>query len=238
VKNTDDDLRELRRLLRAPAERDFPSGRMREREEHLLRSLRELSGQGKRAGLARADRRWAVAGGGVAAVLLGAAVFALAPTATAAYTVTTRGDGTVSVVVNNVGEPTEANEALRRAGVRATVMLPEPATECPAADRPDVTVLSFGSGKVRLDMVRAPEMATIVESTSHANEVLIHPNAIPAGQILLLVPVVAPGGPILQIAVSPAPGPRCMVDLTWWDGPIVTTRDPSEPGPTVSRSFR
>lgn len=41
----DGDVRELRRLLAVPAERDFPEGRRVQREEHLMRSLRTLAGQ-------------------------------------------------------------------------------------------------------------------------------------------------------------------------------------------------
>ncbi|MFF3373103.1 hypothetical protein ACFYXF_09085 [Streptomyces sp. NPDC002680] len=41
----DGDVRELRRLLAVPAERDFPEGRQVQREEHLMRGLRTLAGQ-------------------------------------------------------------------------------------------------------------------------------------------------------------------------------------------------
>lgn len=72
----DGDVRELRRLLAVPAERDFPDGRQVQREEHLMRSLRTLAGQRTAGRGRRVGQRLAM---GLAAAAIAAGVTVAMP---------------------------------------------------------------------------------------------------------------------------------------------------------------
>jgi len=72
----DGDVRELRRLLAVPAERDFPEGRRVQREEHLMRSWRTMAGQRTDGRGRRVGQRLAM---GLAAAAIAAGVTVAMP---------------------------------------------------------------------------------------------------------------------------------------------------------------
>ncbi|MGW3648894.1 hypothetical protein [Streptomyces sp. NPDC000878] len=72
----DGDVRELRRLLAVPAERDFPDGRRIQREEHLMRSWRTMAGQRTGGRGRRVGQRLAM---GLAAAAIAAGVTVAMP---------------------------------------------------------------------------------------------------------------------------------------------------------------
>ncbi|WP_155251597.1 hypothetical protein [Salinispora cortesiana] len=235
MKDTDADLRELRRMLAVPDERDFPPGRMRQREEHMMNSVTGMShGPGNRRRGTR-TRRWVLAGTGLAAVA-GAAMMLLNPSSEPAYAVTSNSDGTVTITVNNIGDPADANRKLQKAGVPAIVMLPKAATNCPERDRAGVTVVSFKQSNFATDLVKAPDFLEVVGSTSRDNEVRIRPNEIPMDQIVIVSPIPSKAGPMIQVSVAPKPGPKCVISSvdSWYSPPAPSLSGTARPAPSVS----
>jgi hypothetical protein len=159
----------------------------------------------------RRIRRLALAGAVVAAVAV-TAVAAVVPMpwshgqmSSAAYAVTKNADGTVGVTVrwNQLRDPGALNAQLRRAGVRAAVMLYSAPGQCrtPVLSDPAYSTL-------RLDMRQHPELAndphalaaylrSLTPWIDHPQQsgepedvsvFTIHPDAIPSGDQLLILP--------------------------------------------------
>jgi hypothetical protein len=123
----------------------------------------------------------------------------------AAYAVTKHADGTVGVTIhwNQLRHPDALNARLRRAGVRAAVMLYSAPGQCrtPVRTDPAYTIM-------RLDLRQHPELANNpralaaylrsqtpwldrAEQPGNATDVsvlTIHPDAIPRGDQLLILP--------------------------------------------------
>lgn len=118
---------------------------------------------------------------------------------------------------------------LRKKGVRASVLLPQSDTACPAAERAGVTPISWQNGSFSTDLVAAPDYVQVIATNGVANKVRVKPSLIPAGQRIIIAPVVSPAGPMIQISIAPEPGPRCVVDISaaWFS---------SQPSPSVSRT--
>jgi hypothetical protein len=178
-----------------------------------MNSLQGTPGQTKRGRLAGPARRWALAAGTLAAAA-GVAAAVLTPSQTPAYAVTPNGDGTVTIVVNDIADPAGANRILRKAGVRATVMLPKAPSDCPASDRRGVTFVSFQQDSHVLQVGHHPDFLVVADTTSHGNRVRIRPGTIPTDQLVIITPVQGPDGPTIQVSVSPQPGPTCVIDFT------------------------
>jgi hypothetical protein len=239
MKDTDADVRDLRRMLAVPDERDFPPGQMRQREEHMVDSLTEMSQKAESRRRRTLARRWVLAGTGLAAVA-GVAAIVLAPSSEPAYAVTANSDGTVTITVNNIGDPADANRELKKAGVQASVMLPKAAGDCPERDRAGVTVVSFQQSNFATDLVKAPQYLEVVDSTSRNNEVRIRPNAIPEGKLVIVSPIPSPGGPMIQVAVAPESGTKCIVSFvdSWYSNPASVTPTPVGPAPSETEGPR
>lgn len=130
---------------------------------------------------------------------------ALATTATdsgnPAYAVTSHNDGTVTVTVNWLGDPADANRALADAGVRAKVILPTTSDNCPGAEE-------FRSGPHGPQNVNASSMADVF-----GNQVTIRPDLIPADTVFVLSAAQIPDESNLMVFVDvyPDPGPACLI---------------------------
>jgi hypothetical protein len=131
------------------------------------------------------------------------AALAIMQMAAPAYAVTSNQDGSLTVTINNIGDPGEANKILRDAGVRAVVLVPKSAEDCPVEDRTPAATDSV-LGAVEFDRAAGPNV----------NKILIHPDKIPAGTVLALSAVTYPHGPGFSIGMYPEPGPKCVVALS------------------------
>ncbi|UUU25686.1 hypothetical protein [Streptomyces sp. DSM 40750] len=124
----DGDVRELRRLLAVPAERDLPAGRRIQREEHLMRSWRTMDkeGTGGREHGRRVRRRFAW-GLAAASIVAGVAVAVPGGTETPAYAVEKNPDGTLTISIRDLdwwGDPQHFERLareIRAAGFTAIV---------------------------------------------------------------------------------------------------------------------
>jgi hypothetical protein len=210
VTETDADLRELRKMLSTPAERDFPPGRLRQREEHLMNSLLKMSRRknGQRP-LAEAHnqptastqtrarpawRRPALIAAASALLIMAsfAALGALRPAP--AYAVTSNPDGTVTFTVHDLVDPSAATRDLHRAGLNATVLnAGEPGT-CPG---------STPHGHL-VDGLILPGNAT-------GETITVRPDHVPAGETLLLTVARQRGGDGVAIGTTlvAQPAPTC-----------------------------
>lgn len=117
-------------------------------------------------------------------------------------------DGTVTVIFNHIADPDRVNRALRDAGVRAIVLLPQPADSCPTEDRgTPVPVGLYQAWSIQNALVRHGE--------DKVNVARLRPDQIPAGTVLVLVPMDrgprGEAGPYLRIDQYQEPGPRCVV---------------------------
>ncbi|MBB5867153.1 hypothetical protein F4553_000532 [Allocatelliglobosispora scoriae] len=232
MKDTDADVRWLRQLLAMPSERELPSGRQRRREEHLMESLQEMTGTQTRSRRAVAVRRWALVGGAVAvaaAAVVFVATAVLGPAPTPAYAVSTDDDGSVTITVNHAGDPADANEQLRQAAVRATVILPSAESACPAGDRQGVTIISFHRSGFATQLVPAPDYLEVIQESGQASRVRIRPGDIPAGQLLIITPVESSAGMVIQVGSSDLSGPSCIISFaeTWGGSVPVPSSSPS-----------
>lgn len=130
--------------------------------------------------------------------------------ATPAYAMATEPDGTVSITLNRLGDPSSVNQRLRDAGIRATIMLRSAASDCPAGKR--------GTE------YRGPGISRI-EFTAR-NVARLRPADIPAGAIMVIVPLSsANGGFIFNAGTYLLPGPGCVVV------PLAETAAPADAPP-------
>ncbi len=189
-----------------------------ETDPQALVVLAQILSSADDRGLARPDRsrrrirRLVVAGAAIAAV----AVTALAGVIPlpwshgrafmAAYAVTRNADGTVDVTVrwNQLHDPSALNVQLRRAGVRAAVMLYSAPGQCRATVALDPAYSTF-----HVDLRQHPELANDrrrflaylrslepwidydrqrTSDPNHFSVFTIHPDAIPSGDQLLVLP--------------------------------------------------
>jgi hypothetical protein len=150
--------------------------------------------------------RLAVAAAGVAAVVAIGALLLPAQQAEPAYAVTTE-DGMVTLKINFIGEPSEANRKLREAGVSAVIVLEKPDCE------PD------GGGAVLDDATaKGLDLASRFARASQTHTLKIAPSDIPAGQVLVVVPIArqGPGIPFVAAGLYRLPAPSCAPP---WTGP-------------------
>jgi hypothetical protein len=157
----------------------------------------------------RASRRLVLAAvGGLAAVATGGAFAATLASAPPAYALDRNPDGTVTVVFNDISDPTAINHALRDAGIRARVMLPTPASACPPAQRGNEVTYRI-SEAVRMD-VRLHE-----DGGRRVNVARLRPDDIPTGTITVFMPTQQRPrdhfGPDLWVRSFRQPGPTCVV---------------------------
>ncbi len=159
----------------------------------------------------RRIRRLALAGALAAAVAVPAMAgvipmpWSQGRVSSAAYAVTSNADGTVGVTVHwkQLHDPDALNARLRRAGVRAAVMLYSAPGQCRT-----LVVADPAYSTLRLDMRQHPELAndpralaaylrSLTPWIEHAQQsgmgddvavFTIHPDAIPAGDQLLILP--------------------------------------------------
>ncbi|MFD8481594.1 hypothetical protein [Kitasatospora sp. NPDC059673] len=135
----DDDLQTLRRMLPAPAERDFPAGREHQREEHLMNSLLNMSRRDNEQQDLNVKRRRLGVRIALPAALVAAAtgvvLTALPTQSAAAYTLQSADNGTVKLtVVNPAGklDLAKVQRELDRLGIRARVYAGDPNCQAPA----------------------------------------------------------------------------------------------------------
>jgi hypothetical protein len=180
-------------------------------------------------GTLRRRPRLLLATGGGLAVLAAAATLVLtnAPT-TPAYALTANKDGTVTVTFNHIADPNGVNRALREAGVRAAVFLPEPAASCPVADRGTRAFTGIAQAS-------SLDRALVWDTEDRVEVARLRPDQIPAGTVLVLVPRSqgprGEAGLYLWSSLYQEPGPRCVTDDVW-SGPISPA--PAAPLPSAS----
>jgi hypothetical protein len=182
--------------------------------------------------------RLAFGGAALAVVSAAAAVLVSQTASTPAYAVTSHSDGSVSVKLNHIGDPAEANRRLREAGVPAIVMPESRAQDCPAADR--------GNGRLVSGVYDVVEPGGKSDLTAFAQtSVTLRPGEIPADAMFVLVPRESAGarGAVLLVFSYDKPGPRCVVvpASPETDGLPPVPRDirfatPGTPDPTVTNS--
>lgn len=144
----------------------------------------------------------------------------------------TGADGTVTVTANYLGNPAEANQQLRRAGVRAVVLPAVPAADCPASDQgTKVPGADGGQGNTIL----VTHMAT-----SKRVQVRWQVDSIRPGTLLVLSPQrdEASGEMVMAVDQYYQPGPRCVANGTAGLIPVpresINAYDPDPPVATES----
>lgn len=148
-----------------------------------------------------------VFGGAAMAAAVAATIVTVQGAGSPAYAVTTDKDGTVSVTVNRVEDPAEANRELRATTDRVVVIQPSPEAGCSVAERG--TALPVGLA----DAFKMTRVLADSDVDNADNAVRMRPDHIPADAVLVLVPVNAPGGAArLLVSWYKAPGPKCVVD--------------------------
>jgi hypothetical protein len=154
-------------------------------------------------------RRLALVGAFGAVGAVASLVFAVTPGGgIPAYAVSRSADGTVTVTANYLGDPTQANRELRRAGVRAVVLPAVPAASCPAGDQGrKVPAEKGGQGTTILvtHMVGSKQV-----------QVRWQLDSIVPGALLVLSPQrdEATGDMVMTVDEYYEPGPRCVVQGT------------------------
>ncbi|MGW1060075.1 hypothetical protein [Micromonospora rubida] len=179
----------------------------------------------------RRQPRLLLATGSGLAVLAVAATLVLttapAPT-TAAYTLTANNDGTVTVTFHHIADPDDVNRALREAGVRAAVFLPQPAASCPIPDRGT-------RAHTGIAQAYSVDQALVWKTEDRVNVARLRPNQIPAGTVLALIPRShgprGEAGLYLHSSLYREPGPKCVTDDAW-SAPI----SPAPASPAASAS--
>jgi hypothetical protein len=141
--------------------------------------------------------------GGVAVAIAGLAVGVVSAVhegQTPAYAVTDEPDGSVSVAVNRIESPAEANQHLRDSGDRVIVMVPSDPEDCAMSDRG----------------TPAPDGITnyIVMPKSDENIARVYPHRLPPNTVVVVIPYARDaGGPPTAVAIPYlVPGPKCVVD--------------------------
>jgi hypothetical protein len=216
------------------------------RAQRMLTQILQSAGGNSpaRPGRARPRLRRVVLAGAVVAALAATAVASVVPmpwshgrAPAAAYAVTKHADGTVGVTIhwNQLRDPDGLNAQLRQAGVRAAVML----YAAPGRCRTPVTLdRAYSTG--RLDLRRHPELqhnptaltAYLKSQTPWISQpaqpgdrdnvavFTIHPDAIPRGDQLLILPQWTPtksaraNGPVGFRALIVRELPRCVPSPT------------------------
>ncbi|MFG1654902.1 hypothetical protein ACGFIY_00030 [Micromonospora chersina] len=147
-----------------------------------------------------------------------------------AYAVTTDRNGSVTITVNYLGDPADANRILQEAGVQAKIMPPVPADSC---DTDQPKPLPLGSQGFD-DAFRA-----VLGDTMRigAGTIRIQPSLIRADTLLVIAPetVEAMGNRVVMYwSIYPQPGPSCVVEGSVRTVIPLTT---DEPGPTAQPSM-
>jgi hypothetical protein len=157
-------------------------------------------------------RRSAAFAAGVAAVAILGAILLSPQQAKPAYAITTE-DGVVTLKINFIGEPADANRKLQKAGVRAVIVL----------EKPDCT--AKGGDAVRGAVEKQLDLAMRFTTASQNDTLRIRPADIPEDQILVVVPIKrhqsastsagaersAPLYPVLSATLHHPPAPSCVV---------------------------
>lgn len=158
----------------------------------------------------------AVGGIGMAGVAL--AVTLTVTTGPPAYAVTRNADGTVTVAIHDISGVTGANALLAELGVRAHAVTYD--ANCKEEPHPDP---------------RHPEpygwlIEQVPQASTPIDTVTIKPQAIPAGDTLVLATRVHPDGKVgVQLGVVRDPAPSC---LGWQSGPDWVIESSLAPTPT------
>lgn len=160
-------------------------------------------------GLSRRHPRLLLAAGGLAAVAVAAALVLTQTAPTPAYAVSANADGTVTVTFNHIADPDEVNQALREAGVRAMVVLPQAPDACPVQDR--------GIPQpVGVHQAWSTESVLVPHGPDGVNVARLEPDQIPLGMVLILVPMdrgpAGEAGPYLRLGYYQEPGPSCVIN--------------------------
>ncbi|MFE2915556.1 hypothetical protein [Kitasatospora indigofera] len=221
-RDQDDDLQTLRRMLRVPAERDFPAGRRHQREEHLMTSWLTMSRRGdKRRNL---GVRIALPAG-LAAAAAGVALTALPAQTAAAYTLQTAHDGTVKLTIVNPAGKIDLGglqEDLDRLGVRSRIYAGDP--DCRAAlpgrADPSPSTSAGTAAEASPSASASPSTEAGYEGwridSEHGKLVLsVSPSKMPADKQLQIVFPLAKTDPahasaVLTGGLVDGPGPDCM----------------------------
>jgi hypothetical protein len=173
---------------------------------------------------------FALGGAVLAALAVGATVVVTQATSTPAYAVSTDPDGTVTVTVHFLGDPTAANRALQAAGVHARVILPSAPGACPPSEQ--------GTPGGPFTGAQAMELFRSTVLSDQDGVVRLRPDRIPAGTVLVLVPMARLGRrePGLEVSWHAEPGPTCMAisPPPPVPGPIPTAPSFIGPVPTAS----
>ncbi|WP_157857338.1 hypothetical protein [Streptomyces yerevanensis] len=164
----DGDVQELRRLLAVPAERDFPVGRRIQREEHLMRSWRTMTGERTGGRKRRVQKRFAL---GLAAAAIAAGVTVAVPngTETPAYAVEKNPDGTLTVSLRDLdwwGDPQHFEKLARKiraAGFTAIIDKVPPGKTCQLDRGEHLKQKKSGDGKWDYKYVMTHADAYLVE---------------------------------------------------------------------------
>ncbi|MFF3062258.1 hypothetical protein [Streptomyces sp. NPDC057909] len=131
TRDQDDDLQTLRRMLPMPAERDFPTGRRHQREEHLMTSWLTMS---RRNDKRRSPGVRIVLPAGLAAAAAGIALTALPAQTAAAYTLQNEKDDLVKLTIVNPAGKIDLGglqKDLDRLGVHSRVLAGDPNCSTP-----------------------------------------------------------------------------------------------------------
>ncbi|MDG4825042.1 hypothetical protein O7635_24605 [Asanoa sp. WMMD1127] len=145
-------------------------------------------------------------GAGAASAAAVAVLFAVAADTPAAYGVASDSAGTVTVTVNRIDDPAQANRALRDIDDRVIVMRPSAEADCPPADRGKSAPIRIASLS---EVWHKQQRAKRFEDSGVA---LIYPDTIAPGTVLVLVPSGDPANPVLVRREYVAPGPKCVID--------------------------
>jgi hypothetical protein len=241
MRNQDDDVQVLRRMLAVTAERDFPAGRRRQREEHLMTSWLQMArkqGQDRRYRLAirvAAPMAVAAAVAGVGVTVGQVGTLAdhgttarhTAPEAghfperitTVAYTLAREPHGVVTMTLRDIRETSPDPERLQRLnldlarmGVRARVYHADP--NCP------VTKVKTTPGDKRKDGKVAEKVVAKYQGKDGRFTASIYPDNIPEDHTLVF-PVASTIGvdELVAARMVEGQGPDC------WHMPAPGIRD-------------
>jgi|1185.fasta_scaffold590686_1 hypothetical protein len=154
----------------------------------------------------RPSRRLALAGaGGLAALMVVVTLIVTLRDTVPAYALSPDTDGYFTLTFNEFADPAGINRALRDAGIRVRVMLPEPAAACPPSRR--------GDRAAAASSVDLQAMLELLEDGISVNDGMnvarIQPDSIPADTIVVFTP--SDDGHSLAVRVYRQPGPSCVV---------------------------
>jgi len=148
------------------------------------------------------------AAGGLAAMAAIVALIVTLPDTVPAYALSPDTDGYFKITFNEFADPAEINRALRDAGIRVRVMLPEPAAACPPSRRGD-RVPTGSSVNLNAMLVLAEDAGSVHDAGS-LNVARFQPDSIPADMIVVFMP--NQDGHTLTVSAYRQPEPSCVVE--------------------------